>query len=42
MQTLQRGVFIPEIASQREKVTGEGVVYQRYSNGILFPGDGSP
>ncbi|AUV46093.1 hypothetical protein C2U43_22420 [Citrobacter freundii complex sp. CFNIH9] len=42
MQTLHKGVVIPEIASQREKVAGEDVVFRRYSHGILFSGEGSP
>ncbi|OPW99786.1 hypothetical protein BZK41_03485 [Citrobacter sp. A316] len=42
MQMLHKDVDIPEIASQREKVAGEGTVLRRYSHGILFPGDGSP
>jgi len=42
MQMLHKGVVIPEIASQREKVAGEDVVFRRYSHGILFSGEGSP
>ncbi|AUT98458.1 hypothetical protein C3454_17935 [Citrobacter europaeus] len=42
MQILHKDVFIPEITSQREKFAGEGVACQRYSHGILLPGDGSP